>query len=261
MTAYLLRMILVTTTIAFLLAACTFPGQLSSRFRSQTSSDDMSAMEAQPVHVVKPRPRIVQRGHGEQAAFVRCAPPQCPIVSRKTLAEEPITVATAPAWDAGLPQAPIEAVLPSPDESVVADPPPERQAPRAASQSGFEPPRDLAPAALTSETLTVTFDFDSSHLSESARSAIDRASATWGSAANVIIRGRTDSLGPAPANEALAWARARAVRDYLRRFHPALSGRAVVEARGSCCFAATNKTSEGRAVNRRVEIEFELHGN
>jgi outer membrane protein OmpA-like peptidoglycan-associated protein len=31
----------------------------------------------------------------------------------------------------------------------------------------------------------------------------------------------------------------------------------TLEAQGACCYAASNETPEGRALNRRVEVTFE----
>ena len=48
-----------------------------------------------------------------------------------------------------------------------------------------------------------------------------------------------------------------AVRDHLRSRHPPLAPAVTLEAQGACCFAASNETPQGRALNRRVEIVFE----
>ena len=58
-------------------------------------------------------------------------------------------------------------------------------------------------------------------------------------------------------NQALALDRAHAVRDHLRVRHPHLSPAGALDAEGACCFAASNETADGRALNRRVEIVFE----
>ena len=58
--------------------------------------------------------------------------------------------------------------------------------------------------------------------------------------------------------EVLARNRALAVRDYLRE--KTLSDRTLirVSAKGVCCYVAGNDTDEGRAANRRVEIELKM---
>lgn len=256
MITYLCKLIFVTTTLVLLLVACTFPQKLTNLGRSDATNRPLVVTSAETVHVVKPRPRIAQHGHGDKATFARCLPSQCPAVTRKTLAAAPSADAIPPRG-ADPARAPIEAEPPGLDESVVADSAPERHAPRAdLRQSGFEPSTPSAEVQLPG-TVAITFEFGTARLSDEAKALIDRAAASWPDASSVVIRGRTDSVGSVQANDALAWARARAVRDHLRRFHPALSGRAIVEARGSCCFAASNKTFEGRAMNRRVEIVFD----
>ena len=47
------------------------------------------------------------------------------------------------------------------------------------------------------------------------------------------------------------------MRDHLRVRHPHLSSAVALDAEGACCFAASNETADGRALNRRVEIVFE----
>jgi OOP family OmpA-OmpF porin len=76
---------------------------------------------------------------------------------------------------------------------------------------------------------------------------------TW---QTVTAIGHTDSVGPAPLNEALARRRAGAVRGYLMQngLPPSLL-HAV--GKGESAPAADNATAEGRAKNRRAEVVFE----
>ena len=55
----------------------------------------------------------------------------------------------------------------------------------------------------------------------------------------------------------LATARANVVRDHLRVRYPHLAPAVTLEAQGACCYAASNETPAGRALNRRVEVVFE----
>jgi len=71
----------------------------------------------------------------------------------------------------------------------------------------------------------------------------------------VRIEGHTDASGTAYANMKLAERRAVAVRDELVRLGLPRT-QLVVEALGSTQPVATNSTEEGRAQNRRVEIEL-----
>jgi outer membrane protein OmpA-like peptidoglycan-associated protein len=78
----------------------------------------------------------------------------------------------------------------------------------------------------------------------------------------VLIEGRTDSVGSAAVNHALAQARAEAVRQHLAVRHPHLLATADVrlQSQGACCYAASNDSVSGRAANRRVEVTFEPDG-
>lgn len=190
---------------------------------------------------------IVQLDHGRDAQFATCAPPACPVVTPKTLPVDPQLGATAEARADTIP-GPDAAVAQSlsPGETLEIAAP----APRPAIR-----PEDAA-ERLVSEVV-VTFPFGSAVLTTAARASIDVA-ATGDGIRRIDIRGRTDNVGPAAANDLLARQRAAAVAQYLRTRHPRLAGAEVkVDGRGVCCYATENDTPEGRARNRRVEIAFE----
>ena len=73
-----------------------------------------------------------------------------------------------------------------------------------------------------------------------------------------MIVGRTDNLGSEARNQSLAFARAIAIRDHLLDLAPDLPARIAIDAKGLCCYAAPNETTDGRAQNRRVELVFRL---
>lgn len=102
---------------------------------------------------------------------------------------------------------------------------------------------------------SVTFGFDSSELTPSARSALNDVSAvlTEYSETRVNIAGHTDSTGAADYNQRLSERRAESVGNYL-----AQSGvqrqRLSMVGHGLTQPVANNDTEAGRAQNRRVEI-------
>jgi outer membrane protein OmpA-like peptidoglycan-associated protein len=72
----------------------------------------------------------------------------------------------------------------------------------------------------------------------------------------IIVAGHTDSIGPANANTMLSQARAESVRDFLVE-HGVPADRIRAVGKGEDEPIADNKTPEGRANNRRVEIIVE----
>lgn len=189
--------------------------------------------------------RIAQSGFGRDARFTLCQPPACPRPSAKSL---PVP-----------PPAPV-AVQPSPARTPLAQ------------DALALPPTGLhgSPPASTSEVIeepsplkvVVHFAFGRSDLDAAGRDALDLAAAQPLPVRRVLIAGRTDSIGPAAANQALAQARAEAVQRYLTARHSRVLAAAEVrmQSQGACCYAAGNDSASGRAANRRVEVIFERDG-
>jgi outer membrane protein OmpA-like peptidoglycan-associated protein len=129
---------------------------------------------------------------------------------------------------------------------------------RAASEKGVESASGnsgVGAAGETQETrLIVNFAFAGVHLTAPAKSAIRDAIPLVRKAHRVVIAGRTDSVGDSNVNQAIALARAIHVRDYIKEVAPEAAGTIAIDARGNCCFVASNSTHEGRFKNRRVEI-------
>ena len=101
------------------------------------------------------------------------------------------------------------------------------------------------------------FDFDKSVLRPDGRKSIDDAMAKMGGVdlEMVIATGHTDSIGTDAYNQKLSERRAAAVKDYLVSKGIA-SAKITTIGKGESQPVATNKTSEGRQKNRRVDIEF-----
>ena len=71
----------------------------------------------------------------------------------------------------------------------------------------------------------------------------------------VIATGHTDSIGTDAYNQKLSERRAKSVKEYMvAKGVPA--AKITMLGKGETQPVATNKTKEGRAKNRRVDIEF-----
>jgi len=120
----------------------------------------------------------------------------------------------------------------------------------------------VAPAAAAPVSEKVTFaadaffDFDKSVLKPEARAKLDDlVGKTAAVALEVIIAvGHTDSAGTDAYNQKLSVARSEAVKAYLVS-KGIERNRVYTEGKGEKQPVADNKTSDGRAKNRRVEIE------
>lgn len=100
----------------------------------------------------------------------------------------------------------------------------------------------------------VLFDFGKAELKPEAKSELERVTgelAAW-PGARVTVRGHTDAVGSAAANQKLSLARAEAVRAFLEK-SAGLKG-AQARGYGATRPVADNGTEEGRAKNRRVEV-------
>jgi len=123
------------------------------------------------------------------------------------------------------------------------------------------------PEALSESTLgyrlalpgTFAFESNSSTLSVPAREALRQAALVLMRSPGVTARveGHADSWGDPEANRRISLARADAVRDELVRLGVEAI-RVTSAGAGSMRPIADNRTAEGRAENRRVEIYFEV---
>ena len=142
---------------------------------------------------------------------------------------------------------------------VVAAPvPPPVVVPPAPPRAVVPPPPPPAPAIATKVTYAADafFDFDKSVLKPEGKAKLDDlVGKVKGINLEVIIAvGHTDSVGSDAYNQKLSVRRAEAVKAYLVS-KGIEKNRVYTEGKGEKQPVADNKTSEGRAKNRRVEIE------
>ena len=149
---------------------------------------------------------------------------------------------------------PMAAPAPAPAPAPAAAPAP---APAAAP---VVPPAPPPPPAPVSEKVTFAadafFEFDKSVLKPEGKAKLDDlVSKMGGMNLEVIIAvGHTDSVGTDTYNQKLSVRRSEAVKAYLVS-KGIEKNRVYTEGKGEKQPVADNKTTEGRAKNRRVEIE------
>ena len=136
-------------------------------------------------------------------------------------------------------------------------PPPDlsRTAPRAYYPSSYPPPPP-PPKVIDRITLLIHFDTDKSNIriSDEAelRRGIDFVKKYPGS--EVRVEGHTDSVGTDRYNQKLSERRAEAVKNYLVQKGAVDASKITSAGYGETRPVASNKTGQGKAQNRRVEI-------
>jgi OmpA-OmpF porin, OOP family len=151
--------------------------------------------------------------------------------------------------DGALKKAP-PAPPPAPPAPPVAPPPPAPVAPPAPA------PRPAPVSEKVTFAADAFFDFNKSNLKPEGRAKLDDlVSKMGGINLEVIIGvGHTDSVGSDAYNQKLSVKRSEAVKAYLVG-KGIEKNRVYTEGKGEKQPVADNKTAEGRAKNRRVEIE------
>jgi OmpA-OmpF porin, OOP family len=146
------------------------------------------------------------------------------------------------------------------DGAIVAAPAPAPAAAPAPAPAPAAKPAAAAPAPAAASKVTYAadafFDFDKAVLKPEGKAKLDDlVSKVKGINLEVIIAvGHTDSVGADAYNQKLSVKRAEAVKAYLIS-KGIEKNRVYTEGKGEAQPVADNKTKEGRAKNRRVEIE------
>jgi len=144
---------------------------------------------------------------------------------------------------------------PAPPPAVKPAPPPEPK-PRAPEPAKPAPEKPKPVAEKVTFAADVLFDFDKAVIKPEGKSKLDDLSSkTKGVNLEVVIAiGHADSVGSDAYNQRLSVRRAESVKAYLTSKGIA-ANRVYTEGKGEKQPVADNKTKEGRAKNRRVEIE------
>ncbi len=130
-------------------------------------------------------------------------------------------------------------------------PPPPAPAPAPPAPAPAPPPPKAAPVFDP-----VYFDVNKTNISPTAAKALDRNGEILkkNPEIKVEIGGHTDSGGPEKVNQKISEKRAQSVKKYLMDKFGIEENRLIVKGYGSTRPVADNKTEEGRAKNRRVEL-------
>jgi OmpA-OmpF porin, OOP family len=159
-----------------------------------------------------------------------------------------LAVCTALAGCSSSPPAP-PPVAEAPAPAPAPPPPPVSQAPA--------PAPEPAPAHTYTLSGNATFNSGQAKLRPSADKQLDMiiAHSQNDNVQTVTVTGYTDSVGSSESNHELSLRRAQAVAHYLKE-HGLKAHEYVVHGNGESNPVDTNDTEEGRAQNRRVEIDI-----
>lgn len=180
---------------------------------------------------------------GKDARFAVCVEPACPRVTPKTVAQVPASVVATVTGAAPVPPHPVAL----------------RTVDAPARRAASETPAVLRPP-VEARNLIINFPLGSAELTSEGRARIRESIDSAKQADRIVISGRTDALGGDKVNESLALARAIAVRNHFRDLAPDVPATFSIDAKGRCCFVASNDDEPGRSKNRRVEVHFSSRG-
>lgn len=101
----------------------------------------------------------------------------------------------------------------------------------------------------------INFDFDKSNIKPEFAPVLDEAASILKRNPNVsvVVEGHCDAVGTDSYNQSLSERRAKSVQQYLTK--KGITNRLEIKGFGESQPIATNKTADGRALNRRVEFK------
>ncbi|WP_174999229.1 OmpA family protein [Rugamonas aquatica] len=98
------------------------------------------------------------------------------------------------------------------------------------------------------------FPFNSSRLSPQALNQLEAYAAQLGRARALQLHACADGVGGRRANASVAHQRAQAVRRWLAAALPRLAVVVVTNRHPGECYVASNRSENGRSLNRRVDL-------
>ncbi|MEW6584066.1 MAG: OmpA family protein [Nitrospirota bacterium] len=119
-----------------------------------------------------------------------------------------------------------------------------------------KPKREMGEKVIDRLTITVNFDFDKARIRQADMAQLKKAMAFIKKypGAKIRLEGHTDWTGTEAYNQRLSERRAEAVKKYLAKDGKTDASRISTMGYGETKPVASNKTRQGRAKNRRVEI-------
>ena len=169
--------------------------------------------------------------------------------------EHATTLGAAGAIGAGFAGWVLCSLMQPPEEpKMAAAPPAPAPPPRAAPPRPAPPPSEGVRERIVLRG--VNFDFDKADIRGDAAVILDEAASILNRSrrASVRVEGHTDSTGPAAYNQGLSERRAAAVKRYLVE-HGVSASRLQTVGFGEGSPISGNDTRDGRALNRRVELQ------
>ena len=180
--------------------------------------------------------RYAQMSFGRDASFALCIEPACPKVTPKTIKVMPTSELTSTPVTPG-----------SGAPSLL-----RTTRPRAVLSEPF----GSNAAAVVPSRVVIHFSPGSADMTAEAKRAIAQALPRSKPPKRVVIAGFGDEKDRPKANDPLMLRRAMAVRSYLVKATPRLAAAVSIDALGSCCFGADQRSNNGKGQQKSGEIEI-----